>query len=303
MKGIVFLPEIHCISGTRSLPRKILAANDGRDLEKVLASAGTIQVIPREPLRPFHAARKAVESVLLAKGTRFFGGFFVDEALADAMNTRLDELKDGFEKAKVELINGLDGYIKAQIKDAPEWEDVIRASAPTKENLMEDISFSWICPPVDLTDPQVEEALKGSPLAIRIAKEMSQSCRAWLAEKRVGKVKGVPGIFVLKGIRVKAEALSFVDGRFRGLVTALDQVISQAESSIGTDGQGAASMVVSGVIRSAADPAEILAIGDRGECRVSVPAPLLDMMEDESPVDDESPVVSPDPVPVSAWAF
>ena len=306
MKGMVFLPEIHAISGTKSLPRAILSANDGRDLEQVLASAGTIQILPRESLRAFHTARKAVEGMLLAKGTRFFGGFLVDEALSDDLTVKLDEIKVTFDQAKVDLIQGLSGFVEARVQEAPEWEDIIRSSAPRKEDLMEDISFSYISAPVDLNDPKVEQALEGAPLVIRIAKEMAQTCRSWLDSVKSGQKArgGAAGISVLRNISVKAEALSFVDGRFRGLVSALNQIIQQGELAKGTDTQGAASMVSLAVIRSMTDPAEIIRIADRREARVYVPS-LLDDAEDTDQEED----CSPDPVAASAvsltpaWAF
>lgn len=77
MKTVVFLPEMKAISGTRSIDRNLVEARDGRDLDKVLASAGTIQIMPKDALKPFGQARKAVDRVLLRKGTRFFGGFMV----------------------------------------------------------------------------------------------------------------------------------------------------------------------------------------------------------------------------------
>jgi Protein of unknown function (DUF3150). len=263
MKGIVFLPEINTVSGTRKLDRGLIEAKDGRDLDQVLASAGTIQVLPKEALRPFGAARKAGESALLAKGTRFFGGYLVDEALAADMNASLVKIKEDFDKAKLRLSANLTGYIDDRCKEVPEWEDIIRNSAPSVEDINQGINFSWIKTTIDLTDPEVEEVLHGDPLAIRIAREMAQIANGWLMKGANN--NGLPGLPVLSHLKAKAKALSFVDGRLGGVVSALDSVIQEANAVRGTPAQAGAILVVRGVIQAMSSPATILQVGDDGD--------------------------------------
>ncbi len=316
MKGIVFLPEMKSVSGTKGIDRNMIESRDGRDLDKVLASAGTVQILPKEALRPFGATRKAVETTLLSRGTRFFGGFLVDESNSSVVNAELAKIKAGFDNARVRLMAGLPQIIEDRVKEAPEWEDIIRGYAPTVDELAEAISFTWIKTPVDLSDPEVEEVLKGDPLAIRIAREMAQTASSWLTKTPVG-TKGISGLSVLAQLRAKAQALSFVDGRLGGLVTAIDTVIRDANATKGTPAQAGASLVVKGVVQALTSPATILNVGEDGQF-----TDLPDMLppEPESPVEaveteceanDEAdmpviPSVKRDPapiVPVSSWAF
>ncbi|OCX69885.1 DUF3150 domain-containing protein [Acidithiobacillus thiooxidans] len=323
MKGIVFLPEMNMVSGTRKLDRGLIEAKDGRDLDLVMASAGTIQVLPKEALRPFGAARKAVEVALLSKGTRFFGGYLVDEVLAADVHASLAKIKEDFEKAKLRLSANLSGYIDDRCKEVPEWEDIIRNSAPSVEDINQGIGFSWIKTPIDLSDPEVEEVLQGDPLAIRIAREMAQIANGWLQKGRNG--KGLPGLPVLSQLKSKAKALSFIDGRLGGVVTALDTVIQDANAARGTPVQAGAVLVVRGVLQAMTSPATILQVGDDGDIAglglpemdepvvPEVPEAVAQESESfsDSELDDDAvvepqrrPAPAPAPVvPVSQWAF
>ncbi|MBU2741665.1 DUF3150 domain-containing protein [Acidithiobacillus albertensis] len=323
MKGIVFLPEMNTISGTRKLDRGLIEAKDGRDLDLVMASAGTIQVLPKEALRPFGAGRKAVEVALLSKGTRFFGGYLVDEALAADMNASLVKIKEDFEKAKLRLSANLSGYIDDRCKEVPEWEDLIRGSAPSVEDINQGINFTWIKTPIDLSDPEVEEVLQGDPLAIRIAREMAQIASSWL--QRGTNSKGLPGLPVLSQLKSKAKALSFIDGRLSGVVSALDSVIQEANALRGTPAQAGAVLVVRGVLQAMTSPATILQVGYDGDIAglglpemdepvvPEVPEAVAQEPESfsDSELDDDAvvepqrrPAPAPAPVvPVSQWAF
>jgi hypothetical protein len=334
MKGIVFLPEMKTIGGARAIDRNIIAAKDGRDLDKVLASAGTIQVIPKEALRPFGTIRKTMETSLLAKGTRFFGGYLVEESTSDQVHADLEKLRDKLLQSRDDLVANLPSLIQQRIDEAPEWEDVIRSLAPTVEDIQDAITFSWIRTPVNLEDPEVQKALKGDPLAIRIAREMAQLASTHQARnKGTGRSKGVVGVSVLRAIQTKAKALAFVDGRFSGLDTALGQVIHQAEQAAGGPLQVGASLVVRGLLESLRDPKNILDAGEAGEFNlpdftnpfgvqlepevtddtestpVSCAEETQDSSEDDPVLDDSEEEDLPIPeavstrVPVSAWAF
>lgn len=316
MKGIVFLPEVKAVSGTCRLDRGIIEAKDGRDLDAVLASAGTIQVLPKEALRPFGTARKAVETALLAKGTRFFGGYLVDASVAPKVHGDLQKIQGDFEQAKSHLLSSLHQLVEDRVTEAPEWEDVIRSNAPSVESLQEALRFSWIKTPIDLSDPEVEEVLKGDPLAIRIAREMAQVASTWLARQRQG--QGLMGMSVLNQLRTKAKALSFVDGRLSGVVSALDTVIQEANATKGTPAAQGAALVIRGVIQTMASPANILNVGEEGEfadlpemnpsvsAGESVPA---EPGQDEKSIPDNSSerVIRPQPasagVSAPTWAF
>lgn len=309
MKGIVFLPEIKVLSGTRRLDRGLVEAKDGRDLDQIMASAGTIQVLPKEALRPFAAARKAVEVALLSKGTRFFGGYLVSEALAADVYATLTKIKEEFYKSKARLTANLSGYIDDRCKEVPEWEDLIRGSAPSLEDINEGINFSWVKTPIDLSDPEVEEVLKGDPLAIRIAREMSQIASSWMGK---GSSKGIPGLPVLSQLRAKAKALSFVDGRLGGVVSALDSVIQEANAVRGTPAQAGAVLVIRGVVQAMTSPATILQVGDDGAFtdlpEMAAPAEPECQDDDSGFLSESDPVdsfVEPKSavIPVSQWAF
>ena len=307
MKTIVFLPEMKAISGTRSIDRNLVEARDGRDLDKVLASAGTIQIMPKDALKPLGQARKAVDRVLLRKGTRFFGGFMVADAVVPEVQAELEKISLDFEAAKARLITDLPGLIALRVSEAPEWEDVIRANAPSTMDLAENISFGWVKAPIDLADPEIVETLKGDPLAIKIAREMAQMASTHLSKPQTGK-KGISGLSVLQAIRVKAQALSFIDSRLGGLVAALDAVICDANVAKGTPTQSASALVVGGVLQGMTKASAILAVGEAGA--FDLPSPVDPILG--TPLDTDGdvaadasvaiPVATP-AVPVSSWAF
>lgn len=290
MKGIVFLPEMRTIGGTRTIDRNIIQSRDGRALDKVLATAGTIQVLPKEALRPFGALRKSMENTLLSKGTRFFGGYLADEQVAVDISNELQILRGKLLDARDRLAANLDSLIQARIDEAPEWEDVIRSLAPSREEILDSIRFSWVKAPVDLQDPEVEEALQGDPLVIRIAREIAQIAASYLGRGLGTTQKGIPGLSVLSQIATKAKALSFVDGRFTGLYGALQGVCQDAQSAKKGPHEIGAALAVRGVIETLRNPATILEIGEAGV--VDVPnfadlSPKPESKQEETPVETQ----------------
>ncbi|MBE7562704.1 DUF3150 domain-containing protein [Acidithiobacillus sp. HP-6] len=325
MKTIVFLPEFRSISGSRSLPRDLIESRDGRDLDKVLASSGTIQILPREAVRVFGTARKAIETTLLAKGTRFFGGFLVSEENAGDVQKSLEKIQSAVLEARSKLANNLPRILEDRIAEAPEWEDVIRKSAPSQADIEESVSFGWIKTPVNLADPEIKQVLKGNPLHIKIAKEMSQMASTYLGRPLGSGKRGIPGLGTLKAIQAKARALAFLDGRFSGLDEAIKVIIDGTGS-----GGPAAGMTVLGVLKVLSDPKAVLEFDSEEAgallpeetespvAAVSDPAPDVQSVEDPEPdsaieaaeedndMEDEHPSFIPQPAKTSRipdWTF
>ncbi|MBU2816635.1 DUF3150 domain-containing protein [Acidithiobacillus ferrooxidans] len=291
-KSIVFLPELRSVSGERVLDRSLITSTDGRDLDKVLATGGTIQVLPREALKGFTTLRKAVDRELMKKGTRFFGGYLVAEEFTAEMASILSGIKEKVEDAKRALVANLASLIEQRVNDAPEWEDVIRSHAPSQEDIEESISFSWLKTPVDLADPEIEEALQGDPLAVKIAREIAQACKSQISRPaKTG--RGITGLKFLEGIRDKAQALTFVDGRLGGLVSAIDIVISTAEiaKTSGHEAQRtAATVLVQGTIQVMTSPAMILKSGEEGSFKA--PDPELEPESEDQVLAEEDDIVA-----------
>ncbi len=296
MKATVILPEVRAISGEKALDRDLITSKDGRDLDKVLATGGAIQIIPREHLKVFTTIRKAVDRELLKVGTRFFGGYLVGEEVAEPATQILKDLQSKLLSAKQELMDNLDSIIEARVKDAPEWEDVIRSSAPSRQDIDESIGMSWVKSPIDLSDPEVEEALQGDPLAIRIAREIATACKTYLSKPSNGLAKGVVGIPFLESVRGKAQALSFVDGKLGGLELAITKVLDDLlASKNGTEIQKqSASLMAMACIQTMTNPARILEIGNDGQFALSFPdEPSANADTDAAVEETEAPVQAP----------
>ncbi|PKY12083.1 hypothetical protein B1757_01685 [Acidithiobacillus marinus] len=254
MNAIVFMHEFKSISGSRALPRDLIESRDGRDLDKVLASSGTIQILPKDAVKAFGTARKAIETTLLAKGTRFFGGFLVSQENATEVQQSLEKIRDLVVAAKNRLAEDLEKIIDDRVKEAPEWEDVIRQSAPSREDIESSIHFGWVKTPVNLADPEIVQELKGNPLHIKIAKEIAQIATTWLGRPQGTGKRGIPGLAPLQQIQTKARALSFLDGRFANLDEALKAVIESAK----TRKDSATGITLTGVLKVLTDPKAVL---------------------------------------------
>jgi hypothetical protein len=290
MKTIVFLPEFKSISGSRALPRDLIESRDGRDLDKVLASSGTIQILPKEAVRVFGTARKSIETILLAKGTRFFGGFLVSEENAAEVQKSLEKIRDTVLEAREKLANELPRIIEDRVKDAPEWEDVIRQSAPSREDIQSSINFGWIKTPVNLANPEIKEVLKGNPLHIKIAKEMAQMASTFLGRPSGSGKRGIPGLGTLKSIQTKARALTFLDDRFNSLDEAINVIVDSA-----LKGGPAAGMTVLGVLKVMSDPKAVLEFdpveaGALLSEETESPASTPDVQSVEDPEEDDSAI-------------
>lgn len=306
MKAIVFLPEFKSISGSRALPRDLIESRDGRDLDKVLASSGTIQILPKDAVKAFGTARKAIETTLLAKGTRFFGGFLVSEENAPEVQQSLEKIREQVLSARSRLAEDLEKILEDRIREAPEWEDVIRQSAPSREDIESNVHFGWVKTPVNLADPEIVEELKGNPLHIRIAREIAQIAATWLGRPQGTGKRGIPGLGVLQSIQTKARALSFLDGRFNALDEALKVIIESARNRA----DSATSITLTGVLKVLSDPKAVLTFD---EADVVIEEPLdvsVSAEEDENLEDDFEDAVpvpqapaKPKPSRVLDWAF
>lgn len=305
MKAIIFMPEFKSISGSRALSRDLIRSSDGRDLNQVLASTGTIQILPKEAVRSFGTARKAIETTLLAKGTRFFGGFLVSEENAAEVNGSLEKIREQVLSARERLADDLPSIIESRAKELPEWADVIRNTAPTREDIQEGIHFGWIKTVIDLTDPQVVEVLQGNPLQIKIAKEISQMAISYLgrpAASSPGK-NGIPGLGTLNAVATKAAALGFLDPRFRDLHASLLQVIKDAKEP-----NGSTLLTVRGVLKLLSDPKVVLDF-DPVEA-LPKPELLAEEPEAQEPEDSDDEIGEVFPMPTKTtpsrvldWAF
>ena len=106
---------------------------------------------------------------------------------------------------------------------------------------------------------------------------------------------------------MKAQALSFIDSRLKGLVAALDAVICDANAAKGTPMQSASALVVGGVLQGMTKASAILAVGEAGAFDVPSPVdPILGTPDADDDVTADAsvaiPVATP-AVPVSSWAF
>ncbi len=306
MKAIVFLPEFKSISGSRALPRDLIESRDGRDLDKVLASSGTIQILPKDAVKAFGTARKAIETTLLAKGTRFFGGFLVSEENAPEVQQSLEKIRDQVLAARNRLAEDLEKIIEDRIREAPEWEDVIRQSAPSREDIESNVHFGWVKTPVNLADPEIVEELKGNPLHIKIAREIAQIAATWLGRPQGTGKRGIPGLGALQSIQTKARALSFLDGRFHSLDEAIKVVIESARNR--TD--SATGITLTGVLKVLSDPKAVLTFDEADVVIEETLDASVSAEEAESLEDDFEETVSVPQIPVNPkpsrgldWAF
>lgn len=116
-----------------------------RDKEGAVVTSKRVEIISPSALKHLVNAKVLGERACRRYGSRFDmnGAWLVPTCNFSNLKTELKKSVDAFEKAKQEFINGLDGYINAQIVANPSDELAIRAAAPSAKRLEESIYIAW----------------------------------------------------------------------------------------------------------------------------------------------------------------
>ena len=113
---------------------------------KELASLGRKRVYPAGPLENLRAIRYRAYMALRRFGCSVFGGdaYAVDPALSAKVVDALTKIKADFEDAKLRFLVDYEARFEAWVPTIdPQWEQIIRAALPAKEEVAKRVSFGW----------------------------------------------------------------------------------------------------------------------------------------------------------------
>ena len=113
---------------------------------KELASLGRKRVYPAGPLENLRAIRYRAYMALRRFGCSVFGGdaYAVDPALSAKVVDALTKIKADFEDAKLRFLIDYEARFEAWVPTIdPQWEQIIRAALPAKEEVAKRVSFGW----------------------------------------------------------------------------------------------------------------------------------------------------------------
>lgn len=229
--------------------------------EPEVYTAGALRIIDPKHLRPFLAARQAVNRACLAMGTRFLSGYAVpDENLAQLLE-RLKEISVKMAEAKANLIGNYDNWIGEWADAHPAARNEILARAPKVAYADKQINFSLRAFKIQ---PQAEAvasvgcedgiAVEIGGLAKQIVQEIAQDVRdSWSPDTEAAsqRVRGL-----LKRVCSKARSLSFIDSRLGEIA----RFVETTAASLPTSGriEGRDYLVLSGLLNLLVAPERLL---------------------------------------------
>lgn len=211
-------------SGRKKLRGEDLAL-DGRLPPEDLISLGSKRVCDPEALRVFHRLKKAAERICLQKGTRFMGGFAVEQSAAAAIAEELAAIKHLFDAEITQFRANYDQALDAWIAALPDrhWEAPIRRAIEPADIVGRRFGFRFDL--VSIT-PAPNAGTLGEDIAALgngVFDEVAQWARELKDSFASKPTLNRRALGTFRRIREKMDCLSFVDSRIQPVVDAIDQ--------------------------------------------------------------------------------
>lgn len=195
-----------------------------------LLKRGQKAVFPASAITPFDTLRKKAERVLLAKGTRFAGGFLVaNEALEDALDL-LAQIEGEYSEAKTKFLAEFDTNLENWLAENAEYQRVIRQILD-KDYIGAKFSFGY-----DLLEisPKPGHEFDEGAISSSVLHEVGVLCNTAADSLCDRKNDMAPASLIskLQPMMTKLNAMRFNNGR---LTRLLDQ-FEELEKAIPVDG-------------------------------------------------------------------
>jgi len=259
----VFYVRVPSVTGIVKLREDAVPNEMRRSMPKELFSLEA-RVFEREALRVPGKLLNRIRNRLTRIGTPFLSGFLVakeDEAEARSF---IEEAAAEYEAWATPFLDKIDPLIEAQCEKFPAWAEMIRRSAPTREEVARKLTFRkrsfQVRSGSEKDSEELTEELESLPK--QIAREFSALVETNWAEMNSDKASQ-RFRRTLNDIRRKAKSLSYLHPKLRDLVDLIDQVLERIPA-VGVI-TGADYALLKGLRQMLLDPSEIL-----GEQRVLV---------------------------------
>lgn len=252
----VFLVKIPGVSGIVKLREENVPESIRAKMPKELFSLDARVFDPAAVRKPA-TLRTRLSRKLNRLGTSFLSGFLIsDEDLAEARN-EVEEMRREYESWVSPFLNEIDPLINAQCAKFPEWEEIIRNAAPTREEVEARLKFAMKTFKIQPGDEEDKRELSRTltELPGQIANDFAQLVKeAWTSME--GEQTKQKFRTVIASIRRKAKSMSYLDPKLSSLVSLIDEVVAQLPETGSISGPEYA--LLRGLREMLLDPREIL---------------------------------------------
>lgn len=303
---VVFNLDVHIWSARKKLlPQDVGSAALPPE---ELASLGSKRVCNPDDLKMFTTLKARATSLLERAGIRFLNGWAIPLAKLDEIDRSLADIREEFNLAKQNFLNGYGRSVQDWIESHPQWGSIIANSVVSEDYVRSRLDFRWqifrILPPRpdETMQDSLDEDVKnlGQSLYDEIAKSASEIWRKCYE----GKVEvSRKALSPLKGLYDKLMGLAFVEPRVSSIAT----LIHTAISSIPQQGPicGGALLMLQGLTALLRNPQEIVEHGQKildGQKADCILTEVMQSVPDFVPQIEDSPESEPDnaPCPVPA---
>jgi len=267
-KFTVFYVRIPAVSGIVKLREDSVPTEVRRRMPKDLFSLEA-RVFDREAIRVPGKLKMRLTRALTRLGTPFLSGYLISSDLAEEARNEIAKTADEYEAWVQPFLNKVEPLIDIQCSKFPEWGDMIRRAAPTREEIEKKLTFKKSSFQVRGGTPEEINDLTSelSSLPQQIAREFAD-----LVEENWSEMNGDRSTQrfrrTLNDIRRKAKSLSYLHPKLRDLVDLIDEITAKVPA-MGVI-TGADYALFRGLRAMLLDPSEIL--GDQRVFVADVPA-------------------------------
>lgn len=225
-KLTVVMLDITTYTGRKSLS-KSEKARIGVDAPEDLMSVGFKKVIDPKEVAVFQRLKKATERACYKHGTRFLGGYAIEESKANELVAELEAIKAEYEDERTKFINSYADKVAAWRAQHAGWESMINdeMDAKTLRNKLRFNIQTFQVVPVDNKTSNLHSVVKN--MGGNVLREIGRDANTLWNNSLQGREKVSQK--VLRPLRVMAEklkSLSFVDARLHPLATHIESVLA-----------------------------------------------------------------------------
>lgn len=241
--------DIRKWSAHKKLTEEDLGLAKGTLPPEQLATLGSIKLVDSGALDKFEALKKRAFRACSAVGTRFIAGCWaVPNPRVRELVDILAALKEEYEAALVDLLDGYAAAIDDQANRFPTYAHLIRAKAPPALTIQAAIAFGYQT--FRVAEGQAPESLAAevNGLSDTLAKEIEQEAKLIWSSSFEGKAQcGQRALNPLKGLLDKLRSFAWLNPSVSSMATSLESMLislPKTGSLVGADFDSVRSFVL-----------------------------------------------------------
>ena len=234
IRGITLVHlKIRCWSGEKKADRSrdIRLGTDGSILPEKLLDLGRKKIFPPESLKVFRNLRREAERACLATGTRFMGGFAINDVHIEQVEAKLQAVEVAYNEAVAKFMVDFERKKAQWVEENKEYSEFLSDITLNHESVKNTFCFKFKCyklEPLDGHEPEEDE------IANQVLHEIGLTCRE-MSDRMLERKKSISGKNLcgqLDPIIKKLDTMSFGNGRILKVLAEFKSMQASIPSEI-----------------------------------------------------------------------